>query len=231
MGAQVCYVIIACLFVFGLLSCYEALVSYKQSSHWVYYVRQQKCLDKLVSIASTLSLLSVIVVSIWILFYSVLSVVGCQVFLHTWECAPCWIQEAEGKQKCDIWHLARSNLSNTDFKPTNNYSHTIHTCNRGHLLFQVFEGDGLPSQICQQCIEELENHYRFKQKCENSDARLRHYLKNMKTMQLPAKTTKVKCKCTVNSTSHLPVVLNTWLHGRQFLCMVTINFRLHWSVI
>jgi len=184
-----------------------------------------------VSSSFSLSLLSVIMVSIWILFYSGLSVVGCHVFLHTWECTPCWIQEAEGKQKCDIWHLARSNLSDTDFKPANNYSHTIHTSNRVHLLFQVFEGDGLPSQICQQCIEELENHYRFKQKCENSDARLRHYLKNVKTTQLPAKTSKVMCECIVNNTLHLPVVLNTWLYGRQFLCMVTINCRLHWSLI
>lgn len=111
MSAQVCYVIIACIFVFGLLSCFEALVNNKQPSHWVYYVRQQKCLDKLVSRASSLSLLSIIVVSLWILFYSVLSVVSCQVFLHTWECAPCWIQQDEGKQTCDIRHLARSNLS------------------------------------------------------------------------------------------------------------------------
>ncbi|XP_069702449.1 zinc finger protein Paris-like isoform X1 [Periplaneta americana] len=47
---------------------------------------------------------------------------------------------------------------------------------------EVFEGDGLPSQVCQQCIEELDSHYRFKQKCETSDARLKQYLKNMKTM-------------------------------------------------
>lgn len=72
MSSQICYVIIACVFVFGLLSCFEALISNKQSSHWVYYIRQQKCLDKLVSSASSLSLLSVIVLSIWILFYSVL---------------------------------------------------------------------------------------------------------------------------------------------------------------
>ena len=161
-----------------------------------------------------------------ILFYSVLSVVSCQVFLHTWECAPCWIKEGEEKQKCDIWHRARSNLSDK-ISSQQIISHTIHTSNRVHMLFQVFEGDGLPSQICQQCIEELENHYRFKQKCENSDARLRQYLKNMKATQLPAKTSKVKCKCNINKISHLPVVLKTWLHGILFFCIVSINFRLH----
>jgi hypothetical protein len=194
---------------------------------WDYYVRQQKCLNELLSNASSLSKCNCGFHII--LFYLVLSVVFCQVFLCTWECAPFWIQEAEWKQKCNIWHLARVNLSD---KISNQQIITVilfiqvTEC----TFFQVFEGDGLPSQICQQCTEELENHYRFKQKCENSDARLRQYLKNMKTMQLPVKTSKVKCKCTVNNTSRLPVVWNTWLHCRQFRCMVTINFRLHWSL-
>ncbi|XP_021936507.1 zinc finger protein 583-like, partial [Zootermopsis nevadensis] len=52
---------------------------------------------------------------------------------------------------------------------------------------EVFEGDGLPSQICRQCTEELDSYYKFKQKCENSDARLRQRLKNIKTMQFQAK--------------------------------------------
>jgi hypothetical protein len=78
---------------------------------WYYYVRQQKCLNELVSNASSLSLLKCNCGFHIILFYLVLSVVCCQVFLCTWECAPFWIQEAEWKQKCDIWHLARSNLS------------------------------------------------------------------------------------------------------------------------
>jgi hypothetical protein len=76
------------------------------------------------------------------------------------------------------------------------------------LLFQVFEGDGLPSQICQQCVEELDSHYRFKKKCEISDARLRQHLKNIKTVQFPAKVPQVKCKCTISKAKHLCIKLN-----------------------
>jgi len=40
---------------------------------------------------------------------------------------------------------------------------------------QVMAGDGLPSKICRQCIRQLDRWYAFKQKCENSDAALRHF--------------------------------------------------------
>lgn len=39
------YVMSICVFALGLLSCYEALINSKQSWHWVYYIRQQECLD------------------------------------------------------------------------------------------------------------------------------------------------------------------------------------------
>ena len=47
----------------------------------------------------------------------------------------------------------------------------------------MYEGDGLPSQICHQCLDELDRHFKFKQKCQGTDAQLRQYLKNSGTVQ------------------------------------------------
>lgn len=38
------------------------------------------------------------------------------------------------------------------------------------------EGDGLPSQVCLQCVHYINRAYSFKQLCERSDATLREYL-------------------------------------------------------
>lgn len=43
------------------------------------------------------------------------------------------------------------------------------------LFYQILEGDGLPSMICEKCIENLNIAYHFKQQCESSDMKLRHY--------------------------------------------------------
>lgn len=40
----------------------------------------------------------------------------------------------------------------------------------------MIEGDGLPSQICTQCLQMVNRAYSFKQQCEKSDASLRQYL-------------------------------------------------------
>ncbi|KAJ9585794.1 hypothetical protein L9F63_002431 [Diploptera punctata] len=60
------------------------------------------------------------------------------------------------------------------------------------ISLEMYEGDGLPSHICHQCAEEVESYYKFKQKCQTSDARLRLYLKNVgaihDTLHLPQTT-------------------------------------------
>lgn len=46
------------------------------------------------------------------------------------------------------------------------------------LYFQLFSGDGLPAQICRQCIRLVNTSYKFKQQCESSDTTLRQYLRS-----------------------------------------------------
>ncbi|GLV43759.1 Parkin Interacting Substrate [Carabus blaptoides fortunei] len=43
---------------------------------------------------------------------------------------------------------------------------------------QIEKGDGLPEQMCKQCIVQVNKSYKFKQLCEKSDAKLRLYIKN-----------------------------------------------------
>ncbi|KAL1506098.1 hypothetical protein ABEB36_005526 [Hypothenemus hampei] len=44
---------------------------------------------------------------------------------------------------------------------------------------QIIEGDGLPPQICTQCLREVNKAFCFKQKCEKSDSTLRTYLQSL----------------------------------------------------
>ncbi|KAL3276980.1 hypothetical protein HHI36_012342 [Cryptolaemus montrouzieri] len=44
---------------------------------------------------------------------------------------------------------------------------------------QVIEGDGLPNQICVQCLQMVNRAYTFKQQCEKSDVVLRQYLNEL----------------------------------------------------
>ncbi|XP_045468624.1 zinc finger protein OZF-like isoform X1 [Harmonia axyridis] len=44
---------------------------------------------------------------------------------------------------------------------------------------QVLEGDGLPHQICLQCLQMINRAYTFKQQCEKSDVALRQYLNDL----------------------------------------------------
>jgi hypothetical protein len=49
--------------------------------------------------------------------------------------------------------------------------------NEGCLIFiQVSAGDGLPAQVCQQCVELVNTCYNFKLQCEKSDMTLRCYV-------------------------------------------------------
>ncbi|GLV44435.1 Parkin Interacting Substrate [Carabus blaptoides fortunei] len=44
------------------------------------------------------------------------------------------------------------------------------------VSLEVAENDGLPSQICIQCMEELCRYYKFKLQCQKSDETLRYYI-------------------------------------------------------
>jgi len=45
-------------------------------------------------------------------------------------------------------------------------------------IVQIVEGDGLPHQICTQCLRDVNKAFCFKQKCEKSDLTLRNYFQN-----------------------------------------------------
>lgn len=45
-----------------------------------------------------------------------------------------------------------------------------------HHFFKVLENDGLPTQVCLQCVHYITRAYSFKQLCERSDATLRQLL-------------------------------------------------------
>lgn len=59
-------------------------------------------------------------------------------------------------------------------------SHTTY-CLFFLIIFQVIEGDGLPYQICIQCLQNINKAYSFKQLCEESDITLRNYLLTLQT--------------------------------------------------
>jgi hypothetical protein len=44
------------------------------------------------------------------------------------------------------------------------------------FVLQLYAGDGLPAQVCQQCVHQVNNFYNFKLLCESSDFMLRQYL-------------------------------------------------------
>ncbi|XP_069696533.1 gastrula zinc finger protein XlCGF26.1-like [Periplaneta americana] len=45
-------------------------------------------------------------------------------------------------------------------------------------VIKLCAGDGLPAQVCQQCVHQVNNSYNFKLQCETSDFTLRQYLNN-----------------------------------------------------
>jgi hypothetical protein len=48
-----------------------------------------------------------------------------------------------------------------------------------NVFLQLSSGDGLPSQVCQHCAQQVNTSYDFKLRCENTDAVLRQYLSKM----------------------------------------------------
>ncbi|XP_069693602.1 zinc finger protein 501-like isoform X2 [Periplaneta americana] len=55
---------------------------------------------------------------------------------------------------------------------------------------QMCPGDGLPSNVCQKCVQETNTAYEFKKKCEASDCKLRVHLRKMQDFQCVT----VKCE-------------------------------------
>lgn len=66
------------------------------------------------------------------------------------------------------------------------------------------EGDGLPNQICTQCLQSVNKAYSFKQLCEKSDVTLRNYLDiNLQTISLQADNMINQVKTDLFSTSEV----------------------------
>jgi hypothetical protein len=55
----------------------------------------------------------------------------------------------------------------------------VHVTMETNVFFQLSSGDGLPSQVCQHCAQQVNTSYDFKLRCENTDATLRQYLSKM----------------------------------------------------
>ena len=70
-------------------------------------------------------------------------------------------------------------------------------------------GDGLPAQVCQQCVQQVNICYNFKIQCERSDANLRHYLQNLKRQELLTQVGKILSILTLsNKISNMKVILH-----------------------
>lgn len=48
-------------------------------------------------------------------------------------------------------------------------------------MFQMCMGDGLPAQVCCQCVHQINTSYSFKLQCEASDVTLRKLLVHQET--------------------------------------------------
>ncbi|CAH1154764.1 unnamed protein product [Phaedon cochleariae] len=69
---------------------------------------------------------------------------------------------------------------------------------------QVLEGDGLPIQICTQCLQSVNRAYTFKQLCEKSDMTLRNYLSiKLQSTLIPADNILQDVKADLFSTSEV----------------------------
>lgn len=61
------------------------------------------------------------------------------------------------------------------------YVFILITC---RISLQIFDGDGLPNQICSQCMLQISKSYTFKQLCQKSDITLRNYIDEKNSMML-----------------------------------------------
>ncbi|XP_033610692.1 uncharacterized protein LOC111872698 isoform X8 [Cryptotermes secundus] len=55
-------------------------------------------------------------------------------------------------------------------------------------VIKLHVDDGLPSQVCQQCVHQVNNAYNFKLLCESSDFALRQYLSTGQSENQPYQT-------------------------------------------
>ena len=58
-------------------------------------------------------------------------------------------------------------------------------CQKILFILQLCAGDGLPAQVCQQCVHQVNNYYSFKLQCEKSDLILQQYLNNEQSENQP----------------------------------------------
>jgi hypothetical protein len=49
-------------------------------------------------------------------------------------------------------------------------------CKTVSFILQLCAGDGLPAQVCQQCVHQVNSFYNFKLQCEKSDLILQQFL-------------------------------------------------------
>jgi len=49
------------------------------------------------------------------------------------------------------------------------------------MVFQIYEGDGLPCKICPKCLWDVNQSFAFREKVDASNARLLEYVHRMKT--------------------------------------------------
>jgi hypothetical protein len=53
------------------------------------------------------------------------------------------------------------------------------------VCMQVYAGDGLPAQVCKECINQVNTSYKFKLQCERANATLRQHLNNQQPHDPP----------------------------------------------
>ena len=61
-------------------------------------------------------------------------------------------------------------------------------------IFQVDEDDGLPTQICKKCVNNVNNWYAFKKICEDSQQKLQNWLNGDGSGESVNTTDLVDCK-------------------------------------
>lgn len=88
-------------------------------------------------------------------------------------------------------------------------------------------GDGLPAQVCQQCVQQVNICYNFKIQCERSDANLRHYLHNLKQQELLTQVGKILSVLTHRHTiSNMKVILNQIYQHIIFTACIHVTLQL-----
>jgi len=91
----------------------------------------------------------------------------------------------------------------------------------------VCTGDGLPAQVCQQCVQQVNICYNFKIQCERSDANLRHYLHNLKQQELLTQVGKILSVLTHrHKISNMKVIMNQIYQHIIFTACIHVTVQL-----